>query len=227
MLPPALVPLPLPLVLWAPLGVVVLVDDGEVPVLGAVVITQGVWATALTGTLATAVVGLVGVEVCVAPGSAADELVAVLLVLVLEGTRLEQPEAVFGSEPVLLSVLDVVEEPPLVFDDLLRVEAPLTGPPNASSAVIFRGTPARLWLGAGGAALAASFGAVETVASTSWAMVWIADGVAAEELVAVLGCLCAVSAGLGAAWCWVGLIACWSSTAPPAVATAATSRVAT
>lgn len=223
---PEVLPVVLGLELELLLDVAALGVEADVWELEDEVIRQGVSATALTGTEATAGAEFAPVEVWVLPESA-EEVVAVLLELDPDGTRLEQLEEVFGSEPVLLSVLEVGEEPTVLFDDLMTVEPPLTGPPNASSAVIFRGTPDRTWLAAGAAARAANFGAVETVASTSRAMVWIADGVAAEELVAVLGCRCAIRAALGAGWCAVAPIACWSSTAPPAVAIPATSSVAT
>lgn len=130
---PALVPLPL--VLWALLGVVVLVDEGEVPVLGVEVITQGVSATALTGTSATAVAALVGVSASVSLGCA-DELVATLLVLVLEETRLEQPEEDFELELAVPEVREV-DVSPLALDGSLPSEAPtagaLAGPPAIGS----------------------------------------------------------------------------------------------
>ena len=79
-------------------------------------------------------------------------------------------------------------------DDLIRYEVPLTGPPNAASDVMLR----RILTGpdpaAGSSADAASFGAVETVASTSLAMAWIAVGVAAEDAFGAPGGWCMAGA---------------------------------
>lgn len=134
-LAPALVPLPL--VPWTLLEVVVLADDDvEVPVLGDEASTHGVSATALTGIWATAVVGLVGVEVG-ASLEAAEEAVAVLLVLVLEGTRLEQPEGVFELDPAVPEDREGADVPLVVLEGSLRSEAPtagaLAGPPAIGS----------------------------------------------------------------------------------------------
>lgn len=63
-------------------------------------------------------------------------------------------------------------------------------------------------LAAGGTAVAASFGAVETVASTSPAMAWIAVGGAGEAALAAALWWCLATATARAGWCTGGITAC-------------------
>ena len=180
-LAPELVPEP-PLLL-PPLGLVVsLVPVPSTDeVAGEEVEVPALEDEAVTHVGGTTVVAVAEVEGWLSASLAALAEAPVVVVVAAAEMRAGQLEV-----PLALVELGVEAEPdgvevPRVFADWLRPEAPVTGPPNAASAVIFRRTGGWMRPAVGESAVATSLGALETVAATSPAMAAIPVGAAAAE----------------------------------------------
>jgi hypothetical protein len=162
---PWLVPEPeadvlLPLALLAPEA------PAEVPV---VVDEAAASDTEVAGQLTALVLGLWGVAV--EPGEALDGL-AVPELVESEARRVVQPAA--AVELVSVPVPSAPVAAASVLDELETAEAPVEGDMPAPPAVGLCRSLGLAALPAGAPAVTASFGAVETVASTTPTMAWIA-----------------------------------------------------
>lgn len=169
LLPELALLLVLPLVCVPLLDELSLVVDGAVPVLGGVGVRHGILVAGVTGAPATA-------------GVLSEVLPDVLPEVVLAVPVPVPPPAEVGveqlleleveSEPSCRPAAPDEAEPALVREAPVRPAAPvagaLTGPPPSGSWSLALTVLAR-----GASAVAASFGAVDTVASTAPAMAWI------------------------------------------------------